>query len=184
MTALRYEFGDHVGAFLWNVPTLLDGVAVMVAATGTTRRNLVSLHDFMGSWLPVEFFDSVEMVAAHIRDSTEAVRVVSDKRDACSQRGQAWGPSDTGVKIVLLGSRQIGRQFRTGNAVRDDSDLDCGVVGGPNELAMLTIKMFNRPDLMPDVVHPPTKAYSSAEEATAQGLCVVVPNNPSTESGA
>ena len=177
MTDLRYEFGDHLGAFLWNLPTLLDGVAVMVAATGATRRNLVSLHDFMGSWSPVGFFDSVDAISGHIRETSAAVRGLAIKRDACAQRGRVFMPSDTGVEIVLLGSRQVGQQYRTGTTCRNDSDLDCGVVGGPRELALLTVKMSNQPGLVPNVGHPPIKTYSSGEEATAQGLYVIVPRN-------
>ena len=177
LTDLRYEFGDHVGAFLWNLPTLLDGVAVMVAATGTTRSNLVSLHQFIGLWSPVGFFDSVDAISGHLRETTQAVRGLSSKRDSCGQRGQVMMPSDTGVEVVLLGSRQIGQQYRTGRTCRDESDLDCGVVGGPRELALLTVKMSNRPGPVHHVEHPPIKTYSSAEEATAEGLCVVVPGN-------
>ena len=111
MTDLRYEFGDHLGAFLWNLPTLLDGVAVMIAATGTTRTNLVSLREFIGPWSPVAFFDSVDAISRHIRDTTEAIRGLAGKRDACAQRGRVFMASDTGVKIVLLGSRQLGQQY-------------------------------------------------------------------------
>jgi len=182
MTDLQYEFGDHLGAFLWNLPALLDGVAVMVAATGETRRNLVSLQQFIGSWIPVGFCDSVDEISAHVRERTEALQVLLDKRDACAQRGQVIMPSDTGVSVVLLGSRQVGQQYRTGRTCRDDSDLDCGVVGGPRELALLTVKMRSPSHLMPNVEHPPIKTYSSTEEATDQGLCVVMPkNNPSGE---
>ena len=184
MTDLQYEFGDHLGAFLWNLPALLDGVVVMVAATGETRRNIVSLQQFIGSWIPVGVYDSVDAISAHVRDRTEALQVLSDKRDACGQRGQVIMPSDTGVNIVLLGSRQVGQQYRTGRTCRDDSDLDCGVVGGPRELALLTIKMRSPSLLMPNVEHPPIKPYSSAEEATDQGLCVIMPkSNPIGKQG-
>ena len=175
MTDLRYEFGDHLGAFLWNLPALLDGVAIMVAAAGDTRRNLESLQQFVGPWLPVGFYDSVDAISAHIRDTTDPIQVLSDKRDACAQRGQVIMPGDTGVKIVLLGSRQTGQQYRTCGRVRKDSDLDCGVVGGPKELAVLTMKMSSQPGLVPNVEHPPIKTYSSAEEATDQGFCVIMP---------
>jgi hypothetical protein len=177
MTDLQYEFGDHLGAFFWNLPTLLDGVVVMVAATGKTRSNLERLREFIGAWIPVEFFESIDSIASHIRETTEPFRILAAKRDACDQCGRVFEAAETGVPIVLLGSRQIGRQYRTGNACRDDSDLDCGVVGGPKELALLTIKMSNRPGMIPNVAHPPIKAYSSAEEATADGLCVVMPRS-------
>jgi hypothetical protein len=182
MTDLQYDFGDHLGAFLWNLPALLDGVAVMVAATGKTRRNLVSLQQFIGPWIPLGFYDSVDAISTDVRERTEALQVLSDKRDACVQRGQVIMPSDTGVNVVLLGSSQVGRQYRTGRTCRDDSDLDCGVVGGPRELALLTVKMRSPSLLMPNVEHPPIKAYSSTEEATNQGLFVVMPrNNPNAE---
>jgi hypothetical protein len=179
MMDLQYEFGDHLGAFLWNLPALLDGVVVMVAATGKTRRNLMSLQQFIGSWIPVGFYDSVDAISAQVREKTEALQVLLAKRDACAQRGRVIMPSNTGVNVVLLGSRQVGQQYRTGRTCRDDSDLDCGVVGGPRELALLTIKMRSPALLMPNVEHPPIKAFSSAEEATGQGLCVVEPKrNP------
>ena len=149
----------------------------MVAATGATRSNLVSLHEFIGSWSPVGFFDSVGAISRHIRETTEAVRDLAVKRDACAQRGQVIMPADTGVAVVLLGSRQIGQQYRTGRTCRTDSDLDCGAVGGPRELALLTAKMSNQPGVMRNVEHPPIKTYSSAEEATAEGLCVIMPRN-------
>ena len=83
--------------------------------------------------------------------------------------------SETGVKIVLMGSRQLGQQYRTGRTCRSDADLDCGVVGGPPELALLTVKMSNQPGLVPNVGHPPTRTCSSGEEATADGLYVISP---------
>jgi len=179
MTDLQYEFGDHLGAFFWNLPALLDGVAVMVAATGETRRNIVSLRQFIGPWIPVGIYDSIDAISAHVRDSTEVFKVVASKRDACAQRGRVIEPSDTGVSVVLLGSRQVGQQYRTGRTCGDDSDLDCGVVGGPRELALLTVKTRSRSLQMPGVEHPPIKPYSSAKEATDQGLCVIMPKrNP------
>jgi hypothetical protein len=175
MTDLRYEFGDHLGAFLWNLPALLDGVAILVAATGDTGRNLESLHQFIGSWLPVGFYGSVNEISAHIGEAAEDIRVLSEKRDACAQQGRVIMPGDTGVKIVFLGSRQTGRQYGTRRKCREDSDLDLGVVGGPKELAVLTMKMGGQPGLIPNVAHPPIKTYSSAEEAADQSLFVVTP---------
>jgi len=175
MTDLRYEFGDHLGAFLWNLPALLDGVAIMVAATGDTGSNLESLQQFIGSWLPVGFYGSLDAISAHIGDAAEPIRVLSEKRDACTQRGRVIMPGDTGVKIVFLGSRQTGQQYRTRRRCREDSDLDLGVVGGPKELAVLTMKMSSQPGLVPNVAHPPIKTYSSAEEAADQDLFVVMP---------
>ncbi len=179
MTHLRYEFGDHLGAFFWNLPTLLDGVAILVAATGATRRNLESLQEFIGAWLPVGFYDSLDAISAHVRDSTESIQVLSQKSDACSQRDRIIAPNETGVTVVLLGSRQTGQQYRTYTQCREDSDLDCGVVGGPKELAVLTMKMSNQPGLVPNVGHPPIKTYSSVKEATAQGLLAILPKTKS-----
>lgn len=176
MTELRYDFGDHLGAFLWNLPALLDGVAILVAATGQTRRNLETLQKFIGSWLPVGFYDSIAAISADVRDARPSVQMLSAKRDQCAQRGQVFRPGETAVKIVFLGSRQTGQQYRTGRRFREGSDLDCGVVGGPRELALLTAKMSRQPDLVPDVAHPPIKTFVSAQEATAQGLLVIVPN--------
>ncbi len=51
MTDLRYDFGDHIGAFLWNLPALLDGVSIMVPATGSTpkaRKLYFWLDQFLG----------------------------------------------------------------------------------------------------------------------------------------
>jgi hypothetical protein len=181
MTHLRYEFGDHIGAFFWNMPALLDGVAIMVAATGNTRRNLESLQQFVGSWLPVGFCDSLDAISAQICGNTEFLRVLSEKRDLCSQQGRSFPAGETGVHIVLLGSRQTGRQYRTFKECRvNEADLDCGVVGGPGELALLTMKMSNQPGLVPNVQHPPIKTYSSVAEAQAQGLLVVMPKTRSS----
>ena len=126
----------------------------MIAATGTTRPNLVSLREFIGRWSPVAFFDSVDAISRHIRDTTEVVRGLAGKRDACAQRGRVFMASETGVKIVLMGSRQLGQQYRTGRTCRSDADLDCGVVGGPPELALLTVKMSIQPGLVPQCRAP------------------------------
>jgi hypothetical protein len=175
MTDLEYRFGDHLGAFFWNLPALLDGVGIIVAATGRTRHHLESLRQFIGSWLPVVFYDSIAAISAHIRDTTEPIRVLLAKRDACSQRGQVFMPGETGVTVVILGSRQTGHQYQTGKSCRENSDLDCGVVGGPKDLAVLTSKMSDQPGLVPNVEHPPSTTYASAEEAADQGLLVVMP---------
>lgn len=176
MTDLRYDFGDHLGAFFWNLPALLDGVAIVVAATGKTRRNLESLQEFIGPWLPLAFYDSLDAISAQIRDAIEPIHALWAKRDACTQRGQVFMPGDTGVTAVFLGSRQTGHQYRTCRKYREGSDLDLGVVGGPKDLALLTVKMRNQPGLVPNVEHPPIKTYSSVEQATEQGLYVIMPS--------
>jgi hypothetical protein len=146
-----------------------------MGSTSDTRRNLASLQRFIGAWLPIAFHDSVEAITTHIGDAAGPVAVLSRKRDACSQQGRAFSPGETGVQVVLLGSRQTGKQYRTGKRCQNDSDLDVGVVGGPRELALLTTKMSREPGLLSNLQHPPIRAYASAEEATSQGLMVVSP---------
>jgi hypothetical protein len=177
MTGLQYDFGDHIGAFLWNLPALLDGVSIMVAATGGTRENLESLSEFIGAWLPIAFFESLEQIAAQIRENSKIIGLLEEKRVKCSQQGQVIAAEDTGTWIVLLGSRQTGYQYRTHLRPLRNSDMDCGVVGGPRELAILTLKMSNQPDLIKKVKHPPIKTYASAHDAASQGLCVILPKS-------
>ena len=170
-TALKYDFGDHLGAFFWNQPALLDGVAILVAAGEATRRNLESLRQFIGPWLPVQFYDSVDAISAAVQGPALS-RLVA-LRDTCSQRGRVIAASESGVHIVLLGSRQLGFQFRTRAACKTESDLDCAVVGGPRELALLSMKLRKQP--IQDVAHPPIRGYASVEEALNQKLMVIAP---------
>lgn len=178
MTGLRYDFGDHIGAFLWNLPALLDGVTIMVAATGSTRENLESLSEFIGAWLPIAFFESLEQIAAHIRENSKIIGLLEEKRLRCSQKGQVIAAEDTATGVVVLGSRQTGYQYRTHHRPLRDSDMDCGVVGGPKELAVLTLKMRNQPDLLIKVKHPPIRTYTSEHDAVSQGLFVILPKRP------
>jgi hypothetical protein len=175
MTNLRYDFGDHIGAFLWNLPALLDGVSIMVAATGSTRENLESLSGFIGAWLPIAFFESLEQIATHIREKSKVIGLLEEKRMRCSQQGQIIAAEDTGTEVVVLGSRQTGYQYRTHNKPLRNSDMDCGVVGGPRELAILTLKMSNQSDLIEKVKHPPIRTYASVQDAVSQGLFVISP---------
>ncbi len=175
LTGLDYDFGDHLGAFLWNLPALLDGVCIMVAATGVTRENLESLSEFIGPWLPLAFCDSVDSVARELEARSKTVTQIADKRDACSQQGKVIPAGETGVPVVMFGSRQLGTQFRTGNSPGKTCDMDTGVVGGPRELALLTLKMESREIQMPNMEHPPSKAFESAQDAVDQGLYVVFP---------
>jgi hypothetical protein len=179
MTGLRYDFGDHIGAFLWNLPALLDGVSIMVAATGSTRKNLESLSEFIGAWLPIAFFESLEQIAAQILEDSKIFGFLEEKRTRCSQKGQVIAAGDSGTEVVILGSRQTGYQYRTHLKPRQYSDIDCGVVGGPRELAILIEKMSNQPGLLKKVKHPPIKAYPSAQDAVSQGLCVILPERMS-----
>lgn len=175
MTGLRYDFGDHIGAFLWNLPALLDGVSIMVAATGSTRENLESLSEFIGAWLPIAFFESLEQIATHVREKSKVIGLLEEKRMRCSQQGQIIAAEDTGIEVVVLGSRQTGYQYRTHNKPLRNSDMDCGVVGGPRELAILTLKMSNQLDLKEKVKHPPIRTYTSVQDAVSQGLFVISP---------
>ena len=173
MTGLQYAFGDHIGAFLWNLPALLDGVSIMVAATGSTRKNLESLSEFIGAWLPIAFFESLEQIAVHIRENSKIISILEEKRMGCSQQGKVIAAEDTGIGVVILGSRQTGYQYRTHLRPLRNSDMDCGVVGGPRELAILTLKMSDRPGH--SVKHPPIRTYASAQDAESQGLFVMLP---------
>ncbi|NTV79820.1 MAG: hypothetical protein HGA24_00125 [Candidatus Aminicenantes bacterium] len=173
MTDLRYDFGDHLGAFLWNLPALLDGISILVATTGRTRDNLESLSVFIGPWLPIAFFESVELIAEGIREDTKMMAWLEEKRKVCSQQGQSIPPRETGTAVVVLGSRQTGHQFRTHNEPLPDADLDCGVIGGPRQLAILTLKMSDQP--VSKVKHPPIRTYASAHDAVSQGLFIIMP---------
>lgn len=177
MNQLQYEFGDHLGAYLWNQPALLDGVAIIVVSSGSTLCNLLSLRDFIGSWIPVCFYDSIEAISADVVKEANAIKMLMDKRDACSMRGRVIPTSRTGVRVVLLGSRQTGEQYQTGRRFHAESDLDCGVVGGPQELAILSTKQSYMPGNIANLNHPPIKTFSSIEEAVEEGLFVVLPRN-------
>ena len=176
LTDLRYDFGDHLGAFLWNLPALLDGVRIMVAATGATRANLESLNEFMGSWLPLAFCDSVASIESEIDSRSQTMNLIARKRDACSQQGHVIPPSETGVQVVVFGSRQLGMQYRTGNPFAKRCDIDYGVVGGPRELALLTLKSWSGEAQPANLKHPPSKAFASAQDAVDQGLFVILPS--------
>ncbi len=177
LTDLRYDFGDHLGAFLWILPALLDGVRIMVAATGETRANLESLNQFMGTWLPIAFCDSVASIESEIDSRSQTMTLIARKRDACSQQGQVIPPSETRVQVVVFGSRQLGMKYRTGNSPGKRCDMDYGVVGGPRELAILTVKSGSGEGQLPNLEHPPSKAFASAQDAVDQGLFVVSPRD-------
>jgi hypothetical protein len=173
-TDLRYSLGDHLGAFLWVLPTLLDGVSIMIATSGKTRGNLESLYEFIGSWLPVGFFGSVDEIRRHVRDQTDDLQQLCVKRERCTQFGRVIPPSETATKIVLFGSRQTGRQYKTRQFCKEYSDTDAGVVGGPKELAILALKM-DQPDHAAFMEHPPTKTFASVQEAMDRGFLVILP---------
>ena len=175
LTDLRYDFGDRLGAYIWILPALLDGVRIIVAATGQTRANLESLYQFMGTWLPLAFRDSIAEVESEIGYGSETMDMTARKRDACSQQGQFIPPEETGVQVVVFGSRQLGMQYRTRKLPRRRCDVDIGVVGGPRELAILTLKSERGEGQMSRVEHPPSKAFGSVQDAVDQGLLVVLP---------
>jgi hypothetical protein len=175
LTDLRYEFGDSLAAYLWILPALLDGVCIMVAATGETRANLESLSEFVGTWLPLAFFDSVSLIKSEIDSRSQTMNLIARKRDECSQQGQVIPAEETGVPVVMFGSRQLGVQYRTGNPCGKNSDLDVGVIGGPRELGLLTMKLSQGGRRMPNMEHPPTKAFASAQEVEDQGLYAIFP---------
>jgi hypothetical protein len=175
LTDLHYEFGDHLGAFLWILPALLDGVCIMVAVGGETRANLESLNRFIGEWLPLAFCDSVASIEREVDSRSQTMNLIARKRDACSQQGQIIPPEETGVPLVMFGSRQLGVQYRTGNPCKESCDLDIGVIGGPRELAILILKTGHGGRQMPNMEHPPSKAFASAHEVEDQGLCAIFP---------
>jgi hypothetical protein len=175
MKDLHYGFGDCLGAYLWILPALLDGVGIMVAANGQTRANLESLNEFVGTWLPLAFFDSVASIASEVDSSSQTLNLIARKRDSCSQQGQVVPAGETGVPVVVFGSRQLGVQYRTGKPFGKRSDLDVGVIGGPRELALLTHKTGRGGRRIPDMRHPPTKAFASAQEVEDLGLFALFP---------
>ena len=79
-----------------------------------------------------------------------------------SPRGDVWKPPTRSA-------------VPDGNPCWKHSDLDVGVIGGPRELALLTAKTSSGGGKMPDMKHPPTKAFSSAQEVEDQGLYAILP---------
>ncbi len=173
LLGVDYSFGDHVGAFLWVLPALVDGVSIMVAADDETRSGLMSLADFIGAWLPVAFFESTKQIASELQQETPVTKELFEKAEHCRRLVHTNSQDDTGLHIVLFGSRQTGWQYKSGKQWRKDSDMDFGTIGGPREIARLASADSRS---MPNVEHPPTRLFSSAQEAAELGFLMIQPH--------
>lgn len=82
--------------------------------------------------------------------------------------------NQSGVPIVLLGSRQTG-VAKTGVPFDPVSDLDIGIIGGVDEYRRV---MAFEDELMriPHVDHGPMAFYNTIEDAVRRGFIVVSPN--------
>ncbi len=170
---LEYTFGDSLGAHFWTLPTLLDGISIVVITNENNQNNLLSLYNFIGQWLPVTFFGSVQEAIDAINTEHLSISSIMEKSAICSQYGKTVQPEDTKTPIAVFGSRQTGKQYITNNKWNKKSDLDWGVVGGPHELGVLIMKasMGERDSKK----HCPTKFFLTNEEAVEEGYFVVLP---------
>ena len=81
--------------------------------------------------------------------------------------------NETGVPIVLLGSRQTGIREATGRPWGVTSDLDIGVIGPPEALA--TVLRHGVEGRIPNVIHAPIGRWDSIYDALSRGFLVVSP---------
>jgi hypothetical protein len=167
---VQYDYGDHLGAFFWVLPALLDHVGIAVAANGSTLSGLKSLASFIGSWLPITFMASMEEIWVELRNNSQTIRDLSEKTKLCQKQVSTIINQNHELKIVLFGSRQTGLQFKSRNAFNPDSDMDFGAIGSPCELARLSSGAWRN---LPNVGHPPSKLFSSAQEAVSFGFLVI-----------
>lgn len=170
---MEYTYGDSLGAYFWTLPSLLDGISIAVIGSGKNLESLTSLYRFIGEWLPLVFYGSVESALIGIAKKDNEIQAVIRKSELCSQYGKIFQPSETGTPVVIFGSKQTGLQFHTGENFNENSDVDWGVVGGPEALAILIIKASNLNN--DPKKHCPTKFFSTAEEATEQDCFVIYP---------
>ena len=169
---LQYTSGDHVAGFFWVPTALLDSVAIVVVAHGATLWNLKSLASFVGMWLPIEFFESLDEVVAGCVTGRKAYEALLAKRDACCQ--SVFGSkSDPSTIAVVPGSRRIAVQYQEGTQYTGEPDLDLGAVGSPRNLAVL---VSERPPIAV-VQHPAARLVSSTEQAVREGNLVVHPQS-------
>jgi hypothetical protein len=80
--------------------------------------------------------------------------------------------NETGVPIVIHGSRQSGVSHHTGLGFRVTSDLDLGIVGSGDDLMNVVGGHY---DWIPDVAHPPMKIFIRPSEAFDAGHLIVFP---------
>jgi hypothetical protein len=172
-TEMEYRFGDSLGAYLWTLPSLLDGISNITITGDQNRDSIFSLYNFIGDWLPMTFMDSIPSAIDEIQQNTFTIQAILQKSLNCSQYGKEFQPNQTGTPVVVFGSRQTGQQFLTNKRFEENSDIDWGVVGGPQELALLILKasMMERDPKK----HSPTKFFSTNEEAESQGYFIVQP---------
>ncbi len=81
--------------------------------------------------------------------------------------------TETGVPIVIFGSRQTGIRHSTGGPFRPTSDLDIGIVGPPESLVRVMHQGVEA--RIPNVEHGPMGRFESIEEALRRGYVVVSP---------
>jgi len=81
--------------------------------------------------------------------------------------------AETGVPIVIFGSRQTGIRHSTGGPFRPTSDLDIGIVGPPESLVRVMHQGVEA--RIPNVEHGPMGRFESIEEALRRGYVVVSP---------
>jgi len=170
---MEYVFGDSLGTYFWTLHSILDGISNTTISGERNRTSIISLYNFIGDWLPMSFMDSVSTAVEEIENLTPTIQAIKKKSLQCSQYGKVFQPNQTGTSIVVFGSRQTGKQFYTEQRFNENSDIDWGVIGGPQELAILILKA----SIMERVhkKHSPTKYFSTTEEAIEQGYFIVLP---------
>jgi len=169
---LNYDFGDHLGAFFWVLPALLDNVGIVVSATGETLSNLRDLADFIGLWLPILFMESIESVWCQLEENGSELRHLLEKTKQCRDIVRLSKDRESPIPIVLLGSRQTNWQYRTGKPWKRSSDLDYGTVGNPKDLAIFASSPWRK---LSHIGHPPSVLLNSVDDANSRGFTVMLP---------
>ena len=169
---IDYDFGDHMGAFFWVLPALLDNIGIIVAARGETLSNMKYLASFIGSWLPIIFMESIENIWSQLDEKGLELKTLQDKTKQCRDIVRSSQDREKPIPIVIYGSRQTGWQFKSGNYSRKTSDIDYGIIGNPKDLAIFASSPWR--DLS-NTGHPPAVLFNSADDAVSQGFFVIYP---------
>jgi hypothetical protein len=146
---MAYGFGDHLGAFFWVLPALLDNIGIIVAARAESLPNMKGLANFIGPWLPILFMESIEAIWSQLDEDGLDLRNLLDKTMRCRNLVRLGQGRYKPVPIVILGSRQTGRQFKSGNRFNRTSDVDYATIGGGNRVFSRTVQRCFLQDRIP-----------------------------------
>ncbi len=167
---IDYDFGDHLGAFFWVLPALLDNVGIIVAARSESLSNMKCLASFIGSWLPILFMESTESIWSQLDAKGLELKELLDKTRKCRDIVRSSQDREKPIPLVVFGSRQTGMQYRSGKRFQKTSDIDYGTIGNPKDLAIFVSSPWRE---LSHTGHPPSVLFDTADEAVSQGFVVV-----------